>query len=65
MTNATALTNRVLTVIRRSPGVRAVEIAERLGEPTVDVRASLRTLKNAKRVRTSGSTRATSYRVRT
>lgn len=57
-----ALDVRVLRVIRRAPGVRCVTIADRLGEPIVDVRGSLRRLKRNGRVRTKGRTVATEYR---
>jgi predicted ArsR family transcriptional regulator len=59
---AKALDDRVIRAIRRVPDQRADEIAERLGEPTVDVRRSLYRLKNARRVRTSGVKRGTTYR---
>lgn len=58
------LDRRVMLLIRRTPSVRASEIADRLGEPTVDVRASLYRLKRTKRVRRSGNTRATVYTAR-
>lgn len=51
----------VMRVIRRSPGVRADEIADRLGEPVVDVSLSLRRLKRAAKVKRRGNTRATQY----
>lgn len=60
---ASALDARVLACIRRNPGVRADETAERLGEPTVDVRRALYRLKHAGRVRTDGVKRGTTYRV--
>jgi DNA-binding IclR family transcriptional regulator len=57
-----ALVGRVLRTIRRNPGSRAVEIAERLGEPTRDVRRALYKLKREQRIRRTGNTRGAVYR---
>jgi len=56
---------RVLGVIRKRPGVRAVEIAEALGLTTRDVSDVLRALKRARAVKRRGNTRATTYTVAT
>jgi len=59
---ADALDKKVFAVIARNPRIRAAEIAEKIGEPSVDVRRSLARLKFSKKVRSSGNTRATVYR---
>lgn len=48
---------RVLRAIRRLPGRRAIDICEGLGEPMVDVRASLRKLKRLGYIAGIGRTR--------
>ncbi len=53
---------RVLGSVRRNPDSRAVEIAERLGEPVVDVSTALRALRRARRVTKRGNTRAAKYK---
>lgn len=57
------LDNKVLGTIRRHPGIRCVEIAERAGVPVEDVRVSLARMKRAKvrRIRMRGATKATQY----
>lgn len=57
------LDRRVVDSIRSVPGSGAAQIAERLGEPVVDVRRSLYRLKRAGRVRVTGNTRAATYKV--
>lgn len=60
-----ALDGRVLASIRSVPDSSAVGIAERLGEPVIDVRRSLYRLKRAGRITGRGQTRATTYRAKT
>lgn len=57
------LDERVLGSVRRNPGARAVDIAERLGEPVVDVSAALRRLRAEGRISKRGNTRAAEYKV--
>jgi DNA-binding MarR family transcriptional regulator len=52
---------RVAASVRRNPGSGAAEIAERLGEPVVDVSAALRRLRAAGRITKRGNTRAARY----
>jgi hypothetical protein len=61
------LDKRVLSCVRRTPGMRADEIAHRIKEPRTDVCAALRRLKGdprrsaMPRVRCFGNTRSATY----
>jgi hypothetical protein len=54
---------RVLRVIRRlAGGARAVDISDRLSEPMIDVRASIRRLKRLRKINGKGRTRGKWWR---
>lgn len=56
---------KVVAFLRKHPGSRKGEVAEGVGVPLGGVTVALRSLRKAKRVTQSGTTRAATYRLKT